>query len=251
MGTEAPSAEDGRYAALANHLSSLPAAQGSVRLSFLEIKAIIGGELPESATSYRAWWANNDSHVQARYWLQAGWRSGSINLAEGKVTFHRIAGQQPAFISFYTQVVARLRASAPAFPYREYKAIGDNWHTVAVIPPTGGQMLFFNYAFGWRGRFRVELYIATGDRDRNKRIFDNIERHAGKLAEHLPGEWSWQRLDHRDASRISISTKGSAIDEKQKVADLVEWAALTMAAFYEAIATPAIEALEASAASAA
>jgi len=251
MGTEAPSAEDGRYAALANHLSSLPAAQGSVRLSFLEIKAIIGGELPESATSYRAWWANDDSHVQARYWLQAGWRSGSINLAEGKVTFHRIAGQQPAFIAFYTQVVARLRASAPAFPYREYKIIGDNWHTVAVIPPTGGQMLFFNYAFGWRGRFRVELYIATGDRDRNKRIFDNIERHAGKLAEHLPGEWSWQRLDHRDASRISISTKGSAIDEKQKVADLVEWAALTMAAFYEAIATRAIEALEASAASAA
>ena len=60
-----------------------------------------------------------------------------------------------------------------------------------------------------------------------------------------------QRLDHRDASRISISTKGSAIDEKQKVADLVEWAALTMAAFYEAIATQAIEALEASAASAA
>jgi hypothetical protein len=52
-------------------------------------------------------------------------------------------------------------------------------------------------------------------------------------------------------SGSEISTKGSAIDEKQKVADLVEWAALTMAAFYDAIATRAIEALEASAASAA
>ena len=248
MGTEAPSAEDGRYSALANHLSSLPAAQGSVRLSFLEIKTIIGGDLPESASNYRAWWANDDSHVQARYWLQAGWRSGSVNLAEGKVTFHRIAGQQPAFISFYTLVVARLQALAPTFPYQDHKVIGDNWHTVAGIPRSGGQMVFFNYAFGWRGRFRVELYIATGDRDRNKRVFDLIERQAAELAEQLPGEWSWQRLDHREASRISVSTQGSATDEKEKVSALVDWAAQTMARFYAAVAPRAIRALEASAA---
>ena len=47
-----------------------------VALSFLEIEGVLGDTLPQSADDHRAWWANEPKgrHVQARAWLDAGYR---------------------------------------------------------------------------------------------------------------------------------------------------------------------------------
>ena len=62
----------------------------SVRLSFGEIEKVLGFPLPKSAYEYEAWWSNNGvGHSHARAWLNAGWQTENVDLAEQRVTFKR------------------------------------------------------------------------------------------------------------------------------------------------------------------
>jgi len=63
----------GKYSPLGEYLKSQTVARA--KLSFDEIRAIIGADLPPSAHKYRAWWANDPAHhAQARAWLDVGWQ---------------------------------------------------------------------------------------------------------------------------------------------------------------------------------
>lgn len=64
----------------------------SVSLSYEEIEGILGRPLPPSAKGAvsRQWWANTESHSQARAWLSLG-RKAKLNLEERVVTFSRPA----------------------------------------------------------------------------------------------------------------------------------------------------------------
>lgn len=71
-------AGEGRYAALADWLQSQPGHVDPIQLSFNQIEEIIGTDLPLSARSHRAWWANDAvSHSHSQLWLDAGWRTTS------------------------------------------------------------------------------------------------------------------------------------------------------------------------------
>lgn len=76
-----------KYAPLRDHLRNR--GQSTWRASFAEVEEIV--PLPPSAYRYPAWWANepHGSHVQARSWLGAGWRTRDVDLAGRKVTFFR------------------------------------------------------------------------------------------------------------------------------------------------------------------
>ncbi len=72
----------------------LSAFLGSQRLSrltltFKEVEDILGQPLPPSARKHQPWWANTDSHSQAKCWLKLGWKSEQITLSGEKVTFVR------------------------------------------------------------------------------------------------------------------------------------------------------------------
>lgn len=56
---------------------------------FSEIENILGAPLPASAFRYQAWWSNerNGHHVQAHSWLNAGYKTEGVDLAQRKVTF--------------------------------------------------------------------------------------------------------------------------------------------------------------------
>jgi hypothetical protein len=58
-------------------------------LTFREIEKICGFDLPPSAYSHRAWWANSISHPQACSWLNVGWRVGNVKVEEQTVSFMR------------------------------------------------------------------------------------------------------------------------------------------------------------------
>lgn len=62
-----------------------------VWLSFEEIEAELGFKLPQSAYRHRGWWANEPvTHVQARAWMNVGWRVWLVNLPDQRVQFqHR------------------------------------------------------------------------------------------------------------------------------------------------------------------
>jgi hypothetical protein len=58
---------------------------------FLDIEAILGFPLPESACRYPAWWANQRGagHSQTNGWCTVGWRTSKVDLVQKRVTFER------------------------------------------------------------------------------------------------------------------------------------------------------------------
>ena len=80
-----------KYDPLAEHLRRLNR-DDEHTLTFGEIERILGFELPKSARTHQAWWANEKDgrHVQANAWLDAGCHTKDLNLKTGKVTFRPV-----------------------------------------------------------------------------------------------------------------------------------------------------------------
>lgn len=79
-----------RYQPLQSHLRGQAAPK--VTMSFSQIERVLGRPLPPSARgdSKRQWWANTDTHSQAKAWLAAG-RRARLDVASDTVTFVREA----------------------------------------------------------------------------------------------------------------------------------------------------------------
>ena len=78
-----------KYSKLTDFLKAHSASK--IRLSFSELEEIVGFTLPASANQYQAWWSNNP-RSQSLGWLEAGWRTTNLDLAEELVTFVRNRG---------------------------------------------------------------------------------------------------------------------------------------------------------------
>jgi hypothetical protein len=83
----------GKYAPLFDWLKARGQAVQLVSLPFREVERLLGGPLPRSARTHRAWWANavSGGHVWAAAWLQAGWRVAHVERQGGWVRFERAA----------------------------------------------------------------------------------------------------------------------------------------------------------------
>lgn len=80
-----------KYEPLKRYLSDRGGSEAA--MSFRDVEAILGFELPRSARSYPAWWSNNvGTHVNAAAWRQAGWKTSGVDLGAERVIFVRDAG---------------------------------------------------------------------------------------------------------------------------------------------------------------
>jgi len=63
----------------------------SITVSFDSLETLLNRKLPTSARSYRQWWDNSDNsrHVQAKSWLNIGWRISDLDLVAESVTFKK------------------------------------------------------------------------------------------------------------------------------------------------------------------
>ena len=81
-----------KYDPLESYLAQIPQQQAEVALSFAQIEAIIGANLPPDAYNPNGtWWRNtNDAkRPQAKAWLSAGWKIATSNQAGKQVCFIR------------------------------------------------------------------------------------------------------------------------------------------------------------------
>jgi hypothetical protein len=235
--------DDSRYAPLAIWLQSRPSSEDRVQLAFAEVEEIIGGPLPPSARTHRAWWANDSvGHVQSQQWLDVGWRVAQINMTEEKVTFARIREREAAYIGFFSALQADVRETTE-FPLRELSPDGHSWQTAASLPEKGPKYLHFVFAFARGKRFRIELYIDTMDVDKNKLVFDRLHADRDRFHATLGEELSWERLSEKRASRIALYHPGTVMDDEETLAQLRAWAVAAMARFYGALAEPVVQAL--------
>ncbi len=231
---EPEDARDSRYAPLARLLQSLPPEEDKVGMSFEDLELLIGGRLPKYARQHRSWWANNSSsHVQSMQWLGAGWRVSAVSMANERVTFTRIKEREQAYIAFFSSLLSDLRG-AGGIPVQTNSADGSSWIVVTRLAPEGeSRNSIFGFSFARGGRFRVELYIDQGDKEANKRIFDDLHRQRDAIEAEVGEDLSWERLDQRRASRIAAYKPGAITDDPEALAELRAWAAPTIIKFYE------------------
>jgi DNA-binding XRE family transcriptional regulator len=74
-----------KYYSLYEYLNQQPD-QGLLELSFEEVEAILGSELPRSALTSRAWWANSET-TQGRAWQEAGWLVDTPDFEQKLIVF--------------------------------------------------------------------------------------------------------------------------------------------------------------------
>ncbi len=235
---------ESKYAPLATWLQKYPATENKVKLGFSQIEEIIGDRLPSSSATHRSWWANDSvGHVQSKEWLDAGWRVSSVNLNEGHVTFTRIEEQEQKYIEFYSELKQSL-SSREDFPLKDSSPSGASWFVVARLSKKGPQQAVLGFSFVRRKRFRVELYIDTGDQARNKRVFDSLIANEESIQEHFDSRLTWERMNSRRASRIALYHKGSIDFSDEELGQLQEWAVQTILALKEAIWQPTLKALK-------
>ena len=60
---------------------------------------------------------------------------------------------------------------------------------------------------------RAELYIDRGEREENKRIFDELYEIKAEIEKHFGSELIWERLDDKRACRIKSETEGNVFDK--------------------------------------
>jgi hypothetical protein len=228
---------DSRYAPLAVWLQEQLKSEEAIKLTFQQIEAIIGDKLPESAHE-RSWWANDSvGHVQSQQWLEVGWRVSNINIAEETVIFTRMKDREKAYIDFYGGLLPALIKVAQ-FDVREASPGGQNWIVIARIPSRGPQAAFLGFSFARRSRFRVELYIDTGDKIRNKALFDALEQRKVLIERDLIGiigSLEWERISDKRASRIALYHKGAITDSPESLARLSKWAIDSIIKFQKVI----------------
>jgi predicted transcriptional regulator len=209
-----------RYAPLAFYLFNKPVEVEGERLTFGKVEEIIKYKLPESAYHSRSWWANDSvGHVQSQQWLNIGWRVSYVDMEQQTVLFTRMHEREQLYDDFFRILYEELSRLAQ-FELKPYSPKKRSWITIGRIL----ECAYFNFAFTYRKRFRIELYIDTGNVQKNKDIFDKLLARKNAIELELNAVLSWERLDGKRAARIAYYHDGSITDESNDLSKLREWA---------------------------
>ena len=65
----------------------------------------------------------------------------------------------------------------------------------------------------YKDHARLELYIDTRDKEKNKRVFRELEKQRNELEEKCGSKFVWQELPDKRASRISLSSERGGIND--------------------------------------
>lgn len=125
-----------KYARLGDHLRHQKFAE--VPMTFAEIERVTGVSLPPTALQHRAWWSNNPSNnVMTKVWLEAGFSSERVDLADRKLVFRRMAAPQSS-----APAGGRSAATRGSFPFGALKGqvrVGDGVDLTEPADPEWGQ----------------------------------------------------------------------------------------------------------------
>lgn len=76
-----------KYIGLTNYLKN--ETESVIAMSFSEIEKQVGDKLPTSAYKHRAFWSNTLTHSVAFGWLDAGYKTISVDFDKQLVTFKK------------------------------------------------------------------------------------------------------------------------------------------------------------------
>lgn len=144
-----------------------------------------------------------------------------------KTSNQKISETSRKYEDFYSRLVKKFKKLEPS--WREVKPLAQNWLNFGA----GKSGLYFSWAFRSNNKFSVGLYIDTGNREKNKEIFEKLKSYKNEIESKLPG-LSWEKMEESRACRIAIYKENVNIKnlaEEKELEELVDWAAKTMKKF--------------------
>jgi hypothetical protein len=156
--------------------------------------------------------------VQPNNW---GARSLPPGPPEGKAASNRRLALQ----AFHADVLETLKERSPGITTAS-RTQPESWFNFA----SGGSGVAFGWVFAPQSRFRVEVYIDTGDLERNVATFEALLRQREEIERGISVPLDWQALEGRRAKRIAAHAPFSAAIEStsQELERLKEWTVATV-----------------------
>jgi hypothetical protein len=139
-----------------------------------------------------------------------------------------ISEKQQKYQEFFVELLKELKTKKPGITHAK-RVSPANWFSFAA----GKSGFSYSFSFAQDSRFRVELYIDTGDKEINKKAFDKFLEQKNEIEQELGTPIFWERLDEKRACRIATYRKGNIEDNVQSLNELKEWAIETMTKFYQ------------------
>jgi hypothetical protein len=127
-------------------------------------------------------------------------------------------GKGALYVDFWQRFIGRVHAEHP--DWTRAKAVGPrNWYEMRS--PIRG--CSFSFSFAQNDRLRHELYIDTGDGDRNAQIFGSLRDREKQFEAEYGSSISWEELPDRRACRIADYWDGCSVTETDRHDDFINW----------------------------
>ena len=161
-------------------------------------------------------WSIDESRPAIHFNLVAvpnGWRKQNVGVKSGGMS-----ERQKRYQDFFQRLVDTMREKHRFT--NASKGQPQNWYSFS----TGyAPLVKYGANFAARGRARVELYIDSRDKDWNKRLFNHLEEQRADIESQVGESLDWERLDHRQASRIAVVRQGSIDDDQDTLKEIQDW----------------------------
>lgn len=128
---------------------------------------------------------------------------------------------------FFAEVLAEVIAKQPSIrmPAR------DNSNGLAFA---SGPFGCWGISVTWHGQLKIDAYLDSGEKARNKQLFDEMTSDAAKWEQLAGTPLTWERLDDKRASRIAAYRPVDLADQVARK-DALDWAVQTLSAMYGAM----------------
>ena len=115
-------------------------------------------------------------------------------------------------LKFWEQLLARAKEKGVLY-HAQRSPSKDAWISAGAGVRSG---ISFTYDIWITDEAGVELYVDTGDKDENKRIFDALQKHQSEIERTFGSPLSWERLDDKRASRVRYTLKEGGLRDEEK-----------------------------------
>jgi hypothetical protein len=128
-----------------------------------------------------------------------------------------VSGKGALYLDFWTRALERIREVHPEWTAATKGAV-SNW--IWLRPPIRGAAHSLSFAQG--GRLRGELYIDSGDAERNDQIFGALFVHREAFESAYGRPLEWDRIEGRRACRIADYANGD-VSQSDRHDEFIAW----------------------------
>jgi hypothetical protein len=129
-----------------------------------------------------------------------------------------VSGKGALYVQFWERFIERVHAEHP--DWTKAKAVGPyNWFEMKG--PIKGSLI--NSSFAQGDRLRHELYIDTGDGDRNDLVFGALRNQQSEIESVYGQPLEWEELPSRRACRIAEYEDGCPVADIERWDEYLAW----------------------------